>query len=189
MLITLDAQDFTKKTMDILIKRTDNKPIQGTEQSIGYDIVATEDPEINGEYLNINNKLYSRINYIQYRTNLYIAPDLHEVVRREAKGKILASMIYPRSSISKYNLILKNSIGVIDLDYRNEVLLRFAYTIQPEDLEIYNGRIYTTINYDKIYKKGDRCGQLIFTSGYKPNFIEVNELPISARKGGFGSTN
>jgi dUTP pyrophosphatase len=175
--------------MDILIKKTEFVPKQGTEHSIGYDVVATTDPEINGEFLAEDPKLYSRINYIQYKTSVFLVPDLHEVVKREVKAKILATNIYPRSSISKYNLILKNSVGICDADYTGEYLLRFAYTIQPEDLVIKNNRIYATINHSKIYKKGDKCGQLIFTSGYKANFHLVDELPTTIRgAGGFGST-
>ena len=47
-----------------------NLPTRGTLRSTGYDIVATSDPEIVGEK---NEFGYSRIDYIQYKTNLKIA--------------------------------------------------------------------------------------------------------------------
>ena len=36
----------------------------------------------------------------------------------------------PRSSISKYDLVLANSVGTIDSDYRGELILKFKPTIR-----------------------------------------------------------
>ena len=36
----------------------------------------------------------------------------------------------PRSSISKYDLVLANSVGTIDSDYRGELILKFKPTLR-----------------------------------------------------------
>ena len=35
--------------------------------------------------------------------------------------------IYPRSSITKYNIMLKNSVGIIDNTYRGNLKIRFIW--------------------------------------------------------------
>jgi dUTP pyrophosphatase len=56
-------------------------------------------------------------------------------------------LLFPRSSICKYDLQLTNSVGVIDSGYRGEIMLKFAVL---EDIQRAN-----------IYSIGDRIGQLI----------------------------
>ena len=99
-------------------------------------------------------------------------------------------LAFPRSSVSKYNLLLANSIGLIDADYRGEVLLRFKYIWQPEDYRIRTDNLLDgNINTDKIYKKGDKICQLKVTRVENIEFILVNELDSTTRgEGGFGST-
>ena len=41
----------------------------------------------------------------------------------------------PRSSVSKYGLILSNEIGLIDKGYRGEILGRF-YSLNEENINI-----------------------------------------------------
>ena len=89
----------------------------------------------------------------------------------------------PRSSISKYDLVLANSIGTVDADYTGELILKF----KPSD--------YFAVNRDdvygdgEIYKVGDRVAQLLILPYPKINFIEVEELDKTERGGnGFGST-
>lgn len=159
-------------------------PKTATDRSTGYDIVATSDPEIVGEKTDYG---YKRIDYIQYRTNLYVAvkPDHgphfgfgYELIDYD----ILA---FPRSSVSKYNLILANCIGLIDSDYRGEVLLRFKYMWQPEDIDLQVGKP----NLEKIYKKGDKICQLKITKVEHAEFCLVDKLDSTQRgEGGFGST-
>lgn len=84
----------------------------------------------------------------------------------------------PRSSISKYDLVLANSIGTIDADYRGELILKFKHTIDC-DLESL-----------KEYDVGDRIAQLVILPYPKVSFVEVDELSDTERgTGGFGSTN
>jgi dUTPase len=176
-----------------------NLPLKGTERATGYDVVATTDPEIVGE--KNENGSYKRIDYIQYKTNLKVA------VQKEEKSLTGFSveltdydiLAFPRSSVSKYNLQLANSIGLIDADYRGELLLRFNYLWQPQDYNVYTyesgdgSPLYTYIggnfNSNKIYKKGDKICQLKVTKVENVEFQLVNELDSTNRgEGGFGST-
>ena len=176
----------------------DNLPKKGTDRATGFDVIVTSDPEIIGEIY--ENGVYKRVDYIQYKTNLKLAVQKERVFSNfgytDLDYDILA---FPRSSISKYNLVLANCIGLIDADYRGEVLLRFKYQWQPEDYNVYTHEsndgspLYTYIggklNTDKIYKKGDKVCQLKVTKVENVEFVLVYELDSTTRgDGGFGST-
>ena len=176
-----------------------NLPSKGTERATGYDIVATSDPEIVGEQN--TDGTYKRIDYIQYKTNLKIAVQREQVSNAGFSVDLIDYDIlaFPRSSVSKYNLQLANSIGLIDADYRGELLLRFNYLWQPQDLNVYTNDQYDENkktsyvagkpNLDKIYKKGDKVCQLKVTKVENVEFVLVNELDATNRgDGGFGST-
>ena len=80
-------------------------------------------------------------------------------------------LIFPRSSISKKDLLLCNSVGVLDSGYRGELKLRFQ-RFGDEDYEI-----------------GEKIGQIIVLPYPKIKFKEENELSETSRgDGGFGST-
>lgn len=80
-------------------------------------------------------------------------------------------LLFPRSSISKTNLRLCNSVGVIDSGYRGEIVLKFDKS------------------GDKEYEVGDRIGQLMLIPIPSIQFVQVTNLPNSDRGlGGFGST-
>jgi dUTPase len=99
-------------------------------------------------------------------------------------------LAFPRSSVSKYNLVLANSVGLIDADYRGEVLLRFKYIWQPEDYRIRTDNLLEgNVNTTKLYNKGDKVCQLKITKVENIEFILVDELDSTDRgEGGFGST-
>lgn len=81
---------------------------------------------------------------------------------------------FPRSSIRKYELLLKNSVACIDSGYRGELMVVFEKT---------NG------NFSKKYDIGDRIFQLIILPFPKINLIESEELSETERgDGGFGHT-
>ena len=92
----------------------------------------------------------------------------------------------PRSSISKYDLVLVNSVGTIDSDYRGELILKFKPTLRKSTL---CGGVYevdTVCEYDI----GDRVAQIVILPYPKVYFVEVDELSETERgTGGFGSTN
>ena len=169
-------------------------PKAATERSTGYDIGATSEPEIVGEK---NENGYSRIDYIQYKTNLKVA--VQKDYRTTSEDNDYDVLAMPRSSVSKYNLVLANSIGLIDADYRGEILVRFKYIWQPEDYLINTkvsndgSPLYNYIvgrpNLEKIYKKGDKICQLKITRVEHAEFYLVDVLDATQRgSGGFGST-
>jgi dUTP pyrophosphatase len=83
-------------------------------------------------------------------------------------------LIYPRSSISKYDLILANHVGVIDSNYRGELILKFKKT---KDL------------FNKIYIVGDRIGQLIIMAYPSIEFSICEDLSSTNRNtANFGSS-
>jgi dUTP pyrophosphatase len=82
-------------------------------------------------------------------------------------------LVFPRSSIRKYEQYLSNSVGVIDSGYRGEIQATF------------NSRFYADVKY----KVGDKIAQLIIMPYPHIDFEEVNELSESERAdGGHGST-
>jgi dUTP pyrophosphatase len=84
-------------------------------------------------------------------------------------------LIFPRSSVRNYQLLLSNCVGVIDSGYRGEIMATFK--------KIYHGK------YFKQYEIGDRGAQIIVIPYPKTRFIEVDELSKTDRNvGGFGHT-
>ena len=168
---------------------TDNLPKKGTDRATGFDIVVTSDPEIVGEQY--ENGAYKRIDYIQYKTNLKLAVQKDRQFSNFGYNDLDYDILaFPRSSVSKYNLVLANCIGLIDADYRGEVLLRFKYIWQPEDYRIRTDNLLEGyVNFTKLYNKGDKVCQLKVTKVENVEFVLVDELDSTNRgDGGFGST-
>lgn len=85
-------------------------------------------------------------------------------------------LLFPRSSISKTELILTNSVGVLDSGYRGSVTFKF------KDLHL-------GITENSQYKLGDRIGQLIIIPDPKIELEESDELSETERgTGSYGST-
>ena len=142
----------------------------------GYDIVANSSPKIVGSEVLKN--YYNRIDYIEYDTDLIIAPDWG-----------VHTYVFPRSSVSKTSLILANSVGLIDNEYRGTVKLRFKYIMQPSDLSIIDGNIVCEVNLETIYDKGDKIGQLVFAPTIILDLETTDKFELTSRnEGGFGST-
>ena len=95
-------------------------------------------------------------------------------VEFEGEQKV-ALLIYARSSLaSKYGLTLANSVGVVDLDYRGEIMVAMinlgdkSYSVSPDE----------------------RIAQLVVTPVLMPEIVQAEELSQTDRgAGGFGSTN
>lgn len=111
--------------------------------------------------------------YREYRTGLaFEIPEGH------------VGYIFPRSSISNTALSLTNAVGVIDSGYRGEVRFRFRIDPIPQ-LMTPTG----TQPQAKVYKKGDRIGQLIVMPIPYVAVTIVDDLSTSERgTGGFGSS-
>ena len=93
----------------------------------------------------------------------------------------------PRSSISKYDLVLANSIGTIDSDYTGELIFKFkkVHNLFP----CVDGDARFSSEKPKQYEIGNRIGQIVILPYPKVSFIEVDDLSETERgTGGFGST-
>ena len=155
----------------------------------GYDLLASSGPMINGAP--VIEDYYRSVSYIEYDTNIVLNPEKGE------EGYSFYPLLFPRSSISNYNLILANSVGVIDSGYRNTIKVRFKYIIQPEDIYLLeekdkaNVKYPTTkINMGRIYKKGDKIAQLVFSRHIHPELIGRKDDSSKETRGldGFGSS-
>jgi len=86
----------------------------------------------------------------------------------------MVGLIFPRSSIRNTELMLSNSVGVIDAGYRGELQATFNKLSGFESV---------------AYKVGDRIAQIIIVPHPIIQIVEVDELSESSRGiGGFGST-
>ncbi len=85
-----------------------------------------------------------------------------------------AGLIYARSGLAcKRGLAPANKVGVIDSDYRGEIIVALHN----------HGRLEQTVGH------GERIAQLVITPVYTPGFVMVAELDDTQRgEGGFGST-
>jgi dUTP pyrophosphatase len=82
-------------------------------------------------------------------------------------------LVFPRSSIRNYQLVLSNSVGVIDAGYRGELQATF---------------LKTDINA-KCYQVTDRIAQIIIIPHPMIEFQAVEKLTSSERgTGGHGSS-
>lgn len=109
------------------------------------------------------------------------------------KGHV--GLLFPRSSNSKYDLLLCNSVGCVDSNYRGEVKFRFKKIINPNKTWFnlicrFFGKSDIEPYYDfNTYKVGDKVGQLVIMPYPEVTFNEVTELTTTDRgEGGFGST-
>ena len=96
-------------------------------------------------------------------------------------------LLFPRSSNTKKDLILGNSVGVIDSGYRGEVVFKFK-AIDTQYLQ--DGKLtFLKRDFMKEYNVGDRIGQIIIMPYPQIEFNLVDELSTTDRGvGGFGST-
>jgi len=85
-----------------------------------------------------------------------------------------AGLIYARSGLStKKGLAPANKVGVIDSDYRGEIMVA----------------LYNQSNETREVEPGERIAQIVITPFLKAIYNQVNELNDTDRgDGGFGST-
>lgn len=143
--------------MKLYIKRLSpyaNLPTIATEGSAGHDLYAAlETPVIipAGEIRSIP-------------TGIAIAPDCKEI----------AILLMARSGLAaKYGITMANGVGLIDSDYRGELIVPL----------INLGKQNFTVSPNM------RIAQLVVTSILHPTFSCIEQLPETVRgTGGFGST-
>lgn len=162
--------------MKLKINSTDYINPPANVDDAGWDIIAQSEPKIIGTQA--YGPYWKNIEYIEYDTNLAIAPE---------EG--YHTLVMPRSSISKTNLFLRNSVGLIDNGYRGTIKLRFGYIFQPNHMLIHQDQLICELDDSKIYKKGDRIGQLVFAKTIEPSYVLAGALEETQRgEGGFGSS-
>ena len=83
-------------------------------------------------------------------------------------------LVYARSGLaSKRGLAPANKVGVIDCDYRGEIMVA----------------LHNHGNATQTVEKGERIAQLVIAPYFTADFNEVEELSETVRgEGGFGST-
>lgn len=142
--------------MKVKIKKlVDNAviPAYATEGSAGMDITATS-------------VSFDKDNNVVYGCGLAF-----EI----PKGYV--GLLFPRSSNAKKDLLLSNSVGCLDSDFRGEVLFKFKRTKKR------------WFKKEKIYEVGDRIGQIIIIKHSTIEFVESEELSETERgTGGYGHT-
>ncbi|MCL2766412.1 MAG: dUTP diphosphatase [Peptococcaceae bacterium] len=86
----------------------------------------------------------------------------------------IVGLVFPRSGLAtKHGISLANAVGVIDSDYKGEIL----------------AAIYNQSDETYIINPGERIAQLLFLPVYHAMLEQVTELSDSKRgAGGFGST-
>ena len=140
----------------IAVKKLDENavlPTYGSEFSAGADLYALCDSEVT------------------------FAPNETKLVRTGLAMEIpegYAGLIYARSGLaSKRGLAPANKVGVVDADYRGEVMVALHNHSAIEQ---------------KIAPK-ERIAQLVVTPFLKAEYFETDELSATVRgEGGFGST-
>lgn len=86
-----------------------------------------------------------------------------------------AGFVHPRSGLaSRHGLTVVNAPGTVDAGYRGEIRVTLLNTDRDHEV---------------VLTRGDRIAQLVVQRVEQVGFVEVDELPGSARgAGGFGST-
>lgn len=107
-------------------------------------------------------------------------------------------LLFPRSSNAKKDLLLSNSVGVLDSGYRGEVMFKYKKSVRVpyfgtlklllSDLGLTN--TLTVKNcIGEEYEIGERVGQILILPYPEIKFLEVNELSETERgEGGYGSS-
>ena len=178
---------MAKKAIEIKFKKLvpeAQAPYQKYITDAGYDLSAASVEEC--------------AQYIEYGTGIAL-----EI----PKGMV--GLVFPRSSVTGKDLMLKNCVGVIDSEYRGEVRCRFTKIVNEVFVDAewevrvpspwwkfkFETIIQKMINFLyperhlNLYEVGDRVCQIIFMTLPELKIIEAEELSSTDRgEGGFGST-
>ena len=167
------------ETLKVKIKKLSENaviPTYSQEGDAGMDLVATSES-------------YDEFGNIIYGTGLSF-----EI------PKWYVGLLFPRSSNANKQILLSNSVGVIDSGYRGEVSLKFKSTVRVISFGTLKNFLYNLFKkipkklsvknyYGKAYKVGDRVGQIIILPYPQILFEEAEKLSETKRgSGGYGST-
>lgn len=92
-------------------------------------------------------------------------------------------LLFPRSSVYKYEERLANCVGVLDSGYQEEIFFKYDMS----SLNPWFDRS-ANITYSMNYAIGDRIGQIVIVPIADVQWDEVNEFSETSNRGGFGST-
>ena len=166
--------------MELKIKKVrDNAilPTRGSEEAAGIDLYAC--------IQNVESFIvYDECNMMTDDKRMY--PDSDEILIPQGYTVLIPTgiacdfpkgyfgMMFPRSSVgTKRGLVLANTSGILDNDYKGEILMAFKNTG-------HGGRLVS---------HGERLAQMILLPYATFNIVETDSLSDSDRgEGGFGST-
>jgi dUTP pyrophosphatase len=99
---------------------------------------------------------------------------IHTGIAIQVETAGVAGFVYSRSGLGAVQgLTVAQGVGVIDPDYRGEIMVYLLNTSRET----------------KKIRRGDRVAQLVFQPFFRPLFIKTEKLADSARGGGgFGHT-
>ena len=142
--------------IDVNIKKLNEKaiiPTYGTEYSAGFDLYSVSDEEIT----------------INPHETVFIKTGLAMEIPIGYGG-----FIFARSGLwTKKGLAPVNKVGIIDADYRGEIMVA----------------LYNQTDETKTIDAHERIAQMVIMPFITANFIETNELSETKRgNNGFGST-
>ena len=125
-------------------------------------------------------KDYQFMNFKRDTFNFGIKCQMIKYSESKANCKFAPYFLVPRSSISKTPLIQTNSIGIIDKDYRGNIMAKVLCIM---DTDMNNQSLGYTVN------EGTRLFQ-ICTNDLSPLQVEIVETLTETERGegGFGST-
>lgn len=149
-------------TMEIRFKKLSSEavtPFKKYDVDAGFDMTAIWIKETD--------------NYTEYGTGIVLEiPDGY------------VGLMFPRSSIRDQNLMLKNSVGVIDASYRGEIKFSFLSTYHNV-----MDKPFTEMTKENQYEVGDRIGQIVFVKIPDVVMVESTELNETNRGiAGYGSS-
>ncbi len=141
---------------EVKIKKLDERatiPSYGSEYAAGFDLYAILDDELT----------------IKSHETIVIKTGLSMEIPVGYAG-----MIFARSGLAtKKGLAPANKVGVVDSDYRGEVMVA----------------LHNHSNTSQTISNGERIAQMVIMPFYKAEFSVVDELSDTKRgSGGFGST-
>jgi len=122
--------------------------------------------------------------YVEYGTDIAIEIPVGYV-----------GLLFPRSSVRDHDLMLKNSVGVIDASYRGEIKFSFSKSYNELSNEhIHRGQYLIDFKNQLArepnqYEVGDRVGQIVIMKIPEIDMVEADELSETDRGvGGYGSS-
>lgn len=173
------------------------EPKRGTKYSACVDVFSSEDATIGaGETKLIGLGIAIDIDkLIEFEfANIKYEPYYQDHIDGFLNSHYLQLML--RSSLSKKGLILPNGVGIIDLDFGDEIKMIIHNPIQKFSVELSEDDISGTAMGDIVdldvyqgnvqyIKKGDKIGQITLLE-HKSYLFDINT--DEERTGGFGST-